>query len=118
MGVSYFKTQWWRLLCAVLCFGAAIYFALQPAPDTSTLEGANEVTGYMFSSVCWLISAGFWYFISLINYNDDRIKLLEKKQERDDAMYELVQELVNANKIDREIMKKYETRLKKLEGRK
>ena len=118
MGVSYFKTQWWRLLCAVLCFGAAIYFALQPAPDTSTLEGANEVTGYMFSSVCWLISAGFWYFISLINYNDDRSKLLEKKQERDDAMYELVQELVNANKIDREIMKKYETRLKKLEGRK
>jgi hypothetical protein len=41
--------------------------------------------------------------------------LLEKKQERDDTMYELVQELVLANKIDREVMKKYEERLKKLE---
>ena len=116
--VSYFKTQWWRLLCAVLCFGAAIYFALQPAPDTSTLEGANEVTGYMFSSVCWLLSAGFWYFISLINYNDDRIKLLEKEKERNDAMYELVQELLKANQVDREVAKKLEERLKKLEGQK
>ena len=118
MEISYFKTQWWRLLIAALCFGAAICFALQPAPDTSTLEGANEVSGYMFSSVCWLLSAGFWYFISLINYNADRIELLEKEKERNDAMYELVQELVASNKIDRELMKKYEGRLKKLEERK
>ena len=113
--VSYFKTQWWRLLCAVLCFGAAIYFALQPAPDPLTLEGANEVTGYMFSSVCWLLSAGFWFFTSLIYYNDDRIKLLEKEKERNDAMYELVQELVEANKIDREIDAAQDQRIKKLE---
>ena len=58
-----------------------------------------------------------WSFISFINYNQDRIELLEKKQERDDAMYELVQELFKANIIDREIMKKYEDRLKKLEGK-
>jgi hypothetical protein len=32
-------------------------------------------------------------------------------------MFDLVQELVLANKIDREIMQKYETRLKKLEDR-
>ena len=118
MKVSYFKTQWWRLLFAAICFGAAVYFALQPAPDTSTLAGANEVTGYMFSSVCWLLSASYWFFASLINYNDDRITLLEKEKERNDAMFELVQELVKANKIDREVMKKYEERLKKLEGKK
>ena len=115
MEISYFKTQWWRLLCAVLCFGAAIYFALQPAPDTSTLAGANEVTGYMFSSVCWLLSAGFWFFISLINYNADRIELLEKEKERNDAMYELVQELLKANQIDREIDKAQDEKIKKLE---
>jgi hypothetical protein len=33
-------------------------------------------------------------------------------------MYNLVQELVNANKIDRGIMRKYEERLKELEDRK
>ena len=56
MKVSYFKTQWWRLLCAVLCFGAAIYFALQPAPDTSTLEGVNEVTGYWLHILVCLLA--------------------------------------------------------------
>ena len=116
--VSYFKTQWWRLLFAASCFGVAIYFALQPAPDISTLEGVNVVTGYMFASICWLLSAFVWLGMSIVDWYDDRVTLLEKKQERDDAMFELVQELLKANKIDREIMKKYEDRLKKLEDMK
>jgi hypothetical protein len=53
--------------------------------------------------------------MSFIEHLQDRIELLEKKQERDDALYGLVQELVTANKIDRELMKKYEERLKKVE---
>jgi hypothetical protein len=71
-----------------------------------------------------MVSAGLyflgfisWMIMSFINHLQDRIELLEKKQERDDTMYELVQELLTANKIDREIMKKYEGRLKKLEDR-
>ena len=63
------------------------------------------------------MTAVTWFVMSFINYNDDRIKLLEKKQERDDAMYELVQELLEANKIDREQAKQFEARLKKLEGK-
>jgi hypothetical protein len=55
--------------------------------------------------------------MSFIDYLSDRIELLEKKQERDDTMYELVQELVLANKIDRKQAKQFEERLKKLEDR-
>ena len=103
MGVSYFKTQWFNLLIGVVDLGMSIY---------------NFCTGDELWGLGWTVAAMMWFIMSFINYNDDRIKLLEKKQERDDAMYELVQELVTANKIDREIMKKYEARLKKLEDRK
>jgi uncharacterized membrane protein YgaE (UPF0421/DUF939 family) len=117
MKISYFKTQWFRLLLAVICTGVAIFFALQPAPDTSTLEGANEVTGYMFASICWILSAFIWFGMSIVDWYGERLKLLEAKEERNDAMYELVQELVNANKIDRGYAKKLEARIEKLEGR-
>lgn len=100
--VSYFKTQWFNLLIGVICFGVFMYY-WSAGPQTLALI-------YLACSYSWL-------GMSCVNYNDDRIKLLEKKQERDDVQYELVQELVNANKIDREAMKKYEERLKKLEDK-
>ena len=103
MGVSYLKAQWFNLLIGVVDLGLSIY---------------NFCTGDELWGIGWTVAAMMWFIMSFINYNDDRIKLLEKKQERDDAMYDLVQELVTANKIDREIMKKYEARLKKLEEQK
>ena len=103
MGVSYIKTQWPRLLASVICLViAAVY-----------LINDNELMG-----IAWTLSFVYWLLVSVSFYNHDRIQVLEKKQERDDAMYELVQELFKANCIDREIMKKYEARLKKLEDKK
>ena len=116
--VSYIKTQWWRLLIALFCFVMACVYALKPAPEVLTVEALDEVMTNIFTASLHFINFVIWSFISFISFNDDRIKLLEKKQERDDAMYELVQELFKANCIDREIMKKYEGRLKKLEDRK
>jgi hypothetical protein len=98
--VSYIKTQWFNVFIGVVDLGLSIY---------------HFCTGDDVWGIGWTVAAMMWFLMSFINYIDDRVKLLEKKQERDDAMYELVQELVNANKIDREIMKKYEERLKKLE---
>ena len=114
MKISYIKTQWFRLLLAVVCFGVAIFFALQPAPDTSTLEGANEVTGYMFASVCWAISAFFWFGMSIIDWYGERLNLLEAKEERNNAMYELVQELLEANRVDREHDRVQDTKIEEL----
>lgn len=103
MGVSCIKTQWFNLLIGTVDLGISIY---------------NFCTGDELWGIGWTVAAMMWFLMAFINYNDERIKLLEKEKERNDAMYELVQELVNANKIDREIMKKYEARLKKLEDRK
>ena len=103
MGVSYFKTQWFNLLIGVVDLGMSIY---------------NFCTGDDLWGIGWTVAAMMWFIMSFINYNDERIKLLEKEKERNDAMYELVQELVNANKIDRERAKQIEDRLKKLEEKK
>lgn len=115
--ISYWKTQWWRILCAAMCFGAALYFAFQPAPDTTTTEGINQVIGYLSSSIGWLISAVFWFLMSFIYHNEDRIKLLEKKAEKYDAMHELVQELYKANEVDRKIDAQQERRIRLLEDK-
>jgi hypothetical protein len=92
-------------------------YTFSPAPDTTTIEGLDKVISNRVTAGLYFLGFIIWMFISFINYNDDRIKLLEAEKERNDAMYELVQELVKANKIDREVMKKYEERLKKLEER-
>ena len=116
--VSYIKTQWWRLLIAIFCLVMCCTYAFSPAPDTSTIEGLDELVSQMINANCWFFGFVIWMIMTFINFNDDRIKLLEKEKERNDAMYELLQELVAANKIDRVFMKKYEERLKKLEDQK
>lgn len=110
--VSYFKTQWWRLLVALFCLVMCCIYAFKPAPEVLTVEALDEVMSNMLTANLHFLGFIIWSFISFIEFNSDRIELLEKKQERDDAMYGLVQELVTANKIDRETMKKYEERLK------
>lgn len=99
--ISFWKTQWFNLVAGTFAFGMFVF---------------NLIRGEGISACLWLSSAYVWFIMAGVEYNHDRIQLLEKKQERDDAMYELVQELWKANKIDREIAKKYEARLKKLEG--
>ena len=113
--VSYFKTQWFRVLVAVGCFVMTLVYVLKPSPDTSTLEGLDTMMTYSINACFYFVSFLLWIFISFIDHNSKRIELLEKKQERDDAMYNLVQELVTANKIDREHIKNLEARNKVLE---
>lgn len=118
MKVSYLKTQWWRLLIALVCLVMCCIYVFKPSPDTSTIEGLNTLITYMFNANMYFFGFIIWMLISFIDYSADRVELLEAEKERNDAMYELVQELVTANKIDRAIMKKYEERLKKLEAKK
>ena len=101
--VSYFKTQWLRIVFGVVGLVVAALCLFEPDGE--------------FAALLWFIASLLNFVMSYINWHHERIELLEKKQERNDAMYELVQELYKANKIDREIMKKYEGRLKKLEDR-
>ena len=100
--VSYIKTQWWRLLIALFCFVMACIYALKPAPEVLTVEALDEIMTNMFTGSLHFIGFVIWSFISFINYNDDRIKLLEKKAEKYDALCEEVHALYEANKVDRQ----------------
>ncbi len=115
--VSYIKTQWFRVLVGLVSLGFMFYYLFQPAADESTLEGFRENSENACAALCFFITAMIWFLCSIIEHHKDRIELLEKKQERDDAMYKLVQELLEANKIDREHMKVLEAKLKRLEDR-
>jgi Zn-dependent M32 family carboxypeptidase len=80
----------------------ACIYALQPAGDPTTLEGLNQDLGNMVSAGIHFANFILWSVISFVDYNNKRIQLLEKKAEKYDAMYDLVQELLEANKVDRQ----------------
>lgn len=77
--VSYWKTQWWRVLISVFFFLYAIHFAAQPAPDESTLEGVKLAAQYMTNAVAWMVSAILWAFMSVSNWHEDCIRALDKR---------------------------------------
>lgn len=112
--VSYFKTQWWRLLIALYCLVMACVYAFQPAPEVLTVEALDEVMSNMLTASLHFSGFIIWSFISFINHNQDRIELLEKKAEKYDALCENVSALNEANRIDREYMKLLEQRINQI----
>jgi type VI protein secretion system component VasK len=112
--ISYIKTQWWRLLIALYCLVMCCIYAFKPVPEVLTVEALDEVMSNML--IVSLHFTGFiiWSFISFINYNQDRIELLEKKAEKYDALCEEVSALYEANRIDREYMRLLEQQINQI----
>ena len=79
MKVSYIKTQWWRLLLGLVCLIFACVYAFQPAADESTLEGVRENLKTMFKVTSWLFSCLLWFVTSFLNWHEDCIWELDKK---------------------------------------
>ena len=115
--VSYIKTQWWRLLIALFCFVMACIYGFRPSPDTSTVEGLDQMFSYTLTFLMYLSNFLIWFYASIFDYYNDRLEVLEKKAEKYDALCELVQELVEANRIDRELDRVQNAKIKKLEER-
>ncbi len=112
--VSYIKTQWWRLLIALYCLVMACIYTFQPAPEVLTVEALDEVMSNMLTASLHFSGFVIWSFISFINYNQERIELLEKKAEKYDALCENVSALNEANRIDREHMRLMEQRINQI----
>ncbi len=112
--VSYFKTQWWRLLIALICLVMCCVYTFSPAPDTTTVEGLDKVISNMVTAGLCFLDFIIWMVMSFINYLQDRIELLEKKAEKYDALCEEVHALYEANRIDRERMWLLEQKINQL----
>ena len=100
--IYYWKTQWWKLLIALFCFVMSCIYAFKPAPEVLTVETLDEMMSNMVTASTYFTGFVIWSFISFTDYNQDCIKMLEKKAEKYDAMYALVQELLEANNADRQ----------------
>ena len=112
--VSYIKTQWFRLLIALYCLVMACVYAFNPTPEVLTVEALNEVISNMLTASLHFIGFIIWSFISFINYNQDRIELLEEKTKKYDALCENVSALNEANRIDREYVHRLEQRIQQI----
>lgn len=89
--ISYFRTQWLSILFGLSSLGMSIYNGFQ----------ANE-----WSAICWIVTAVVWLIMSRVWYNHDRIKLLEVKAKKYDALCKEVKALYEANQIDRKYIDK------------
>ena len=98
--ISYWKTQWVNIWMAVFDIVISIF---------------HFCVGDQLWGVAWTLAAIVWFLMSFINYNEEKIKLLEKKAEKYDALCELVEELRKANEIDRDIAKDQDQRIRLLE---
>ena len=112
--VSYIKTQWLRLLIALFCFVMACIYAFRPAPDTSTIEGLDQMIGDAFNFLMYFSSFLIWVYASVVDYYNDRLEVLEKKADKYDALCEEVSALYEANKIDREYIHRLEQRIQQI----
>ena len=102
--ISYIKTQWWRLLIALFCLVMTLVYMCKPCPDTMTIEGLDAVLSNIVTA--GLFFAGFiiWTFISFIDYNQERIELLEEKAEKYDALCEEVKALLELVETERKYL--------------
>jgi type VI protein secretion system component VasK len=112
--ISYIKTQWWRLLIALFCLVMCCVYVFKPAPEVLTVEALDEVMSNMLTASLHFSGFFIWSFISFINYNQDRIELLEKKAEKYDALCDNVSALNEANRIDREYIRLLEQRINQI----
>ena len=79
--VSYFKTQWWRLVLAALCFIPIIITCCTSTATTETVEGLTEVTSEVFSCFGWFLASCVWCIMSIVDHNSDCIKKLNERIE-------------------------------------
>lgn len=84
--VSYFKTQWFKLFAAIICLVVSIYYVFQPTAETITVETLDAMVGDMFCAIAYFSNFMVLISMSFIDYFRERIKLLEQKAEKYDAL--------------------------------
>lgn len=104
--VSYWKTQWFRVLVGFVALGFMCYYLFKPGVENA------------FAALCLCITAMIWFLCSIIEYHRDRIELLEKKAEKYDALCEEVSALreqvktvIALNQVEEERVKRLEQKI-------
>lgn len=75
---KFWKTQWLRLLFALAFLIVAIVMLARPA-DMETMEGMKQAIGDLFGALCNILTAMFWVWSAIAEYNSECIQALEKR---------------------------------------
>jgi hypothetical protein len=91
--VSYWRTQWWRILMAIACLITAGIVVCTSTATADTIEGLADLTGDLFSFYTWLAASILWLFMSILDYNYECNK---RRFEEQALEYERLKERVDA----------------------
>lgn len=79
--VSYIKTQWWRLLCALACLIYCIVIVCTSTSVADSVEGVYMVMKDVLRFVLWFLASCFWMIVSFTSHNFDCIRELNNRVE-------------------------------------
>ena len=79
--VSYFKTQWWRLVMAAMCLVPCIVIVCTSTATSDSVEGLTELMSDLFIFYSWFFASCIWLVMSIVDHNSDCIKKLNERIE-------------------------------------
>lgn len=97
--MSYIKKHWFDIVVGLISLGLATYYFCTANIDTA---------------IIWFISACIWLGMSVVEYNSERIEVLELKSEKYDALVDKVKALEELVRLQDEYNKQ---KFKNLEER-
>ena len=77
--VNYFKTQWWRIGIAILCWIPIIVVCCTSTATTETVDGLATITRDLALCFGWLLASCCWLLTSLTSHNSDCIQKLNSR---------------------------------------
>ncbi len=83
--VSYIKTQWWRLVMALMCLIPCIVIVCTSTATSDSVEGLTELMSDLFSFYSWFFASCIWLVMSMVDHNSDCIKKLNQRIEELEA---------------------------------
>lgn len=79
--VSYWKTQWWRIVMALMCLVPCIVIVCTSTATADSVEGLTELMSELFSFYSWFFASCIWLVMSIVDHNSDCIAKLNKRIE-------------------------------------
>jgi hypothetical protein len=83
--VSYWKTQWWRIVMALMCLVPCIVIVCTSTATSDSVEGLTELMSELFSFYSWFFASCIWLVMSIVDHNSDCIKKLNDRIEELEA---------------------------------
>ena len=77
--VSYFKTQWWRIFCGLMCIIVALVIMCTSTATDDTVANLSDLLAEVAQIILFLVAGTNWFIISFISYNEECIRELDRR---------------------------------------